>query len=169
MAKIRITQKGWEGFSDSIGIVRFVDGVSVEDVSNAEAERIGANISVEFLDKPGVTPNPAQRLIDAKNQDSEDIGYKSRFDENPSEEKQEVEQVPVGPQVPVEPTEEPEAVNLDAFDFNRQSLELIAEQQGIKGLRVLAEPIGVKGTAIGSMIQEMLKVKESAEKEATKG
>lgn len=49
--------------------------------------------------------------------------------------------------------------------YTADKLAAIADKEGIKGLRALAEPLGIKGTAIADLMRELLKVNEKQVKD----
>lgn len=44
--------------------------------------------------------------------------------------------------------------------YSKAELEVIADEKGIKGLRAIAEPLGIKGTSITELISEILAYKK---------
>lgn len=138
--KLRITQKGWAGFTGHYGIVEFKDGVSIDHVSPIIAQRLAALIAVETVPEDGSAPtNPSitQVILD-------------------------------GAKKPADPKAEPPKLTTDAGvgvhergkegkPYTRAELEKIASEKGINGLRDLAEPAGIKGTKIVALIEAILK------------
>lgn len=51
------------------------------------------------------------------------------------------------------------AASATAGEHTQESLETIADEKGIKGLREIAEPLGIKGTSIKELISEILAYK----------
>lgn len=125
--KIKIVQPGWEGFTGNFGSIDFKDGVSVNDVSDMEAARIGAVVRVE--NDEGHDPSMAQRIIDTYDQPA-----------------------PQG-KTTIEAAEEPQP---ECKFYTAAELEEVADKKGIKGLREIADPLGVKGKSIGELIHEIL-------------
>lgn len=52
--------------------------------------------------------------------------------------------------------------NESPLDFTEESLQAIAEADGIEGLRVIADPLGVKGTSKDGLIAGLMALKASA-------
>lgn len=63
--KIRIIQAGFESFTDWVGDVKFVDGVSVDEVSEQQAQFVRALFVTATLDQEGdgyaITDNEAAK------------------------------------------------------------------------------------------------------------
>lgn len=49
------------------------------------------------------------------------------------------------------------------FDFTEESLQAVAAESGMSGLREIAEPHGVKGSSKEKIIEDLLKVKAKHE------
>ena len=135
--KIKITEPGWASFSENFGGVDFVDGVSVDDVSPAEARYLSSLIRVETLE--GKNPSPAQVLIDNRHAG---IGRPP------------VTETPFTP--PAEPQKEPEDVADKDKVWTQAQLEAVADEKGIKGIRAIAEPLGLKDNSITDLIAKIL-------------
>lgn len=72
MPRIRITQKGWAGFTGSLGTATFKDGEA--DVSELEAFRLGASIEITRLNAEGVEVDqisPSLEILRTKNLSAE--------------------------------------------------------------------------------------------------
>ena len=124
--KIKIVGAGWAGYTGHFGTIEFKDGVSVEDVSPIEAQRLGAVVQIETLE--GVNPSVAQRIIDSR----------SEF--------MEIATTPRTPEVVPEKKPMP---------YSAKELEEIADKGGIKALREIADQYGVKGRGISELIREL--------------
>lgn len=139
--KLKITEPGWEGFSGTLGVVAFEDGVSVSDVSHIEANIISGNIRVVNADcGSGVGALEA-------NADMQNTACVSNTLQTMAE--IQAGEKPVAPQVKqVEDT--PQA------KYTKESLEVIADKSGIAGLREIGDSLGVKGTSISGLIESIL-------------
>lgn len=62
--KIKLVQKGWEGYTGNFGGVDFRGGVSVIDVSDGEARRLANIVRIDRLD--GTNPSSSQQALDSK-------------------------------------------------------------------------------------------------------
>lgn len=63
--KIRLTEPGFEKLTGPFGVIDFVDGVSVDEVSEVEASRIANCVRTEFADD-GKNPSDSQRVLDSQ-------------------------------------------------------------------------------------------------------
>lgn len=124
--KLRITEHGWAGFTGHLGSIEFIDGVSVEDVSRADASYLAAIVAIEDADT-GKNPSDAQAIIDA--------GTIS---------------------APMEKALESPAPQEPKLDYTKESLEAIADASGIKGIREVADTFGLKGNSIVDLIDKIL-------------
>jgi hypothetical protein len=135
--KIRLADVGYEKFTGLFGTTEFVDGVSVNEVSNAEARFLAALVRVEELDT-GNDPGDNAKFQRSFEMSApiEDPLLRGRY-------------------------EAPE-IDLAALQANaaalhtRESLEGVADKFGIAGLREIADPLGVKSTSIVKLIDEIL-------------
>lgn len=127
--KIRMTQAGWDNFTGYFGVVEFRDGLSVNEVSDMEAQRIAAVISVNRED--GTNPSAAQLINDTRAQPMEVVST-PRGDAD----------APAG--TPVK--------------YTAEQLAEIADKQGIAGLRVIAKSLDVAGKSIAELIGKILAV-----------
>lgn len=124
--KIKIVGAGWAGFTGHFGTIEFKDGVSLEDVSPLEAQRLGAVVQVETLD--GFNPSVAQRIIDSR---AEPMDVAS----TPRTEEAVPEKMPM--------------------NYSAKELEEIADKGGIKALREIADQFGVRGRGISELVREL--------------
>jgi len=128
--KIKIVEAGWAGYTGPLGPVEFVDGVSVDDVSKGEMRQLSGIIQFEDADT-GSDPSLAQELIDSQN-------------------------VPA-PLATVPTTEQIGPVMPEKV-WTNDELVAIADAHGIKGIREVATPMGLKGTSIAELIGKILSV-----------
>lgn len=133
--KIKITEPGWAGFTGQFGQFEFVDGVSIDDIGRADASYLAGLISVEDASS-SKNPSVAQRIIDTYMLPAAAL------------------------QTPDAPVEAAVAVV-----YTKESLEAIADAGGIKGIREIADPMGIKGNAIAELIGKVLAA-QSAVQEA---
>jgi hypothetical protein len=140
--KVKIVEKGWETFSDNIGGVDFVDGVSVREITEYEIARIAGSIQVVNLET-GKQLNDAATL-------SDNIGtvLEPRPDASVITQKQfdqlNANDAPTKPEI------------VGAKVYTNDELLKIADEKGIQGLRDIAAPLGVKGRAIPELIENIL-------------
>lgn len=144
--KIKITEPGWGGYTGTFGSTEFHNGVSVHEVGQQEAQRLAAAIAIVTVsdDGEGKSPSAAQRIIDAHI-------------------------MPLGDATPMaSPVEAqgPEAKPMAAVVWTRAELEEIADKQGVRGLRQVAAPLGIKSNSIADLIDKVLAANPPATSEA---
>jgi hypothetical protein len=137
--KLKITQAGNQTYTGYLGTTEFDNGVSVDDVSQREALRLGAILSVEFVN--GDSASPADKMREGLKQ--------------PADEKFLTEQnTAPAPAAPIQPAVEP------AFEIKglhtRQSLEELADKGGINALRAVGNLLGVKNSKIQGLMDEII-------------
>lgn len=141
--KLRITEPGFETISSPIAEVMFENGVSVNDVSEDQALRISAAMRCETLE--GVNPSAAAVMLREMNTRAGVVVEMARGVETDDDDPHAIIEV-AKPVAPVAPTHE----------YTREELEQVADKGGIKGLRAIAAPFGVKGVGIKELIDETL-------------
>lgn len=124
--KIKITEPGWAGFTGDFGMVEFVDGVSVDDVSRVEQARLAGIIGIETVE--GTNPSASQILLDAH----------------------------VTPVAVQTLTHIPDAPPAAAKVWTSDELAAVADKDGIKGIRAIAEPMGLKDNSIADLMAKIL-------------
>lgn len=139
--KVKLVEPGWERYTGQFGIYWFVDGVSTTDMSKHDAARIAAVMRIETED--GHNPSVAQSLVDNINTPA------PHFTSNVMQ-----PEAPKDPEQPkVEPDKAPEQPAQKVW--TEEELAAVADAKGIKGLREIAEPMGIKGTSIKELIREI--------------
>lgn len=144
--KIRLLGTGYDKFTGEFGTVWFEDGVSVTDVSDIQARRFAALLSIECVDD-GKDPGDGakfQRLLDVG---AVTVNYETKAQrlarekaENGGQEKE----------VKKQEAKEPVVV------YTREQLEQLADSKGIKGLREVGDKVGVRGSDIKKLINAIL-------------
>lgn len=147
--KIKIIEKGWEGYNGPLGTIHFENGVSTNPFSHAEGLRIGANIQVVEVDDEG-----------------NELGGVGLGHEFQTIVKMGIETIPLLPtdaeraaSAVLEPIVEEETkpvIEGDAKVHTREELEAIADAKGIKGLREIADPLGAKSNSIPALIDAII-------------
>lgn len=125
--KIKITEPGWAGFTGDFGMVDFVDGVSVDDVSRVEQSRLAGIIAIETVD--GTNPSASQALLDAHVK-------------------------PAAVQTLAHIVDTPAVVETKVWTSDE--LAAVADKEGIKGIRAIAEPMGLKDNTIADLMAKIL-------------
>lgn len=160
--KIRILDKGFAKLTGLFGTVEFVDGVSVEDVSAAEAARLGTILSIENADT-GINPSTTQLMVDTHKKNMHELGLVSANIVHSSElPKVEVPVVvtPEAGEAPKTPEAQGSAgpVVLD-WTFTVDDLDAIVKKEGVAGLRTFAEPYDVNDRSIAGLVQKLMEAK----------
>ena len=143
--KLRINQTGFEGYTGQMGVVNFVDGLSVADVDPKDAIRMSAVMLCVWED--GTSVSIAQSLLDNANTPAPIFltGEEGQHD---------IERAEL-------------VASGDADDnsnlYTEDDLSAIADKDGIKGLRAIADPLGVKGNSIKDLITALIEAKAAKE------
>ena len=175
MPRIRLTEKGWAGFTGNMGTAVFVDGEA--DVSELEASRIGANIEVMRIDAEGEVIeqiSPSLDIVRTKNLSAEVVEASPTSDMiliTPTDgddlitaglEALSAHLVPPAEGGETDPgagdgtVEVTEATSTTPTNYTREELEKIADEKGIKGIREIADPLGLKSNSIVPLIDAIL-------------
>lgn len=144
--KIRLTQPGFENYTAQMGVHFFEDGMTLTDVKPSDAVRLAAQFLCEWED--GTPVSVAQSLIDHSNMTTDTMPRERNADEALSQQASEA-QARAG-------AEASENAKREAKVYTKEQLEAVADKEGIKGLRTIATPLGVKGNAINEIIAEIL-------------
>jgi hypothetical protein len=134
--RLKITERGWENYSDTMLGIQFKDGLSVDAVSHVTAAQLGSVLRVEAVDD-GAQVGAGVVSLDL--QDAKAVVV-----------------VPLTEKTP-DTTSPEKAAKVVVEKYTRTQLEEIADQNGIAGLRSIAEKLGVKGRGIVELINEILK------------
>lgn len=146
--KIRLIQPGFERYNGQMGVHFFEEGLSVADVRDQDAVRMSAVMLCEWED--GSSANVAQSILDNANTAAPVYSTKGDGSDHDAAADRVAQRAAV-----VE-----SAVSADkprTSTFSAEQLEAIADKSGIKGLREIADPLGLKGTSIKELIDSILK------------
>ena len=146
--KIRITQPGFESLTGPYGVVEFIEGVSVADVSGIEIDRLAASISIvnAETDEPiGVTA----RMVECYSDTAQVIAPLPRMSDLESE--------------PAPVKDEPADTSLPKF-WTSDELGDLADAGGIKAVREIAVRWDVRGKAIAELISEIIEAQNKFKK-----
>jgi hypothetical protein len=139
MAKIKITQQGWEGYTGLFGRVEFVDGVSADDVCSSEINNFAAILSVEII---GEFETDAEKRIRG------DFTVETKEARTLTQEELLAEREAEAKQKPVQD---------NTKRYSREQLEQIADKEGLAGLRKVSVDFGVTDRSVPSLIAKILK------------
>lgn len=136
--RIKITEPGMITYNDWYGGYKFTNGLSDDPVIYADQIRIGSFIRIEAVDDGKQAGAGVQ-----------DVNHKSVAANVV---------VPLAESTPntIAPESIGDRVNALLSSYTRESLEAIADKEGIAGLRAIGERYGVKGRGIGELIAEIL-------------
>jgi hypothetical protein len=141
--KLRLTQPGYETFTAQMGVTQFVDGISTTDVKPQDAVRIAAQFLCEWED--GTTASVAQSILDHAKATTFSIPVEQNADQAFAKQAADAGILT--------------AQNADRGiekTYTADDLALIADEHGIKGLRTIAEPLGIKGNSISDLVKAIL-------------
>ena len=143
MKKLKIVAPGFDGYTGNLGGIDFVDGVSVDPVPRIFANRLSAAMMmVEIDDGSEVDASVAYRLI------AESESRAPVLEELPRQTEEEKTE---------ENVEMVKRANLsDVVILSRDELEALLAKDGIKGLRDIAKPWGVKERNAVALIELIL-------------
>jgi hypothetical protein len=142
---IKIKTPGWGSYTGELGMTRFEDGVSVEHISSREAYSLGSMLDVVEVDEEGNEGNPVSHAWDMVRGNSITAPVTPpRLRQSDIDEAAAAAAEAAG--------DEPDVTTL----HTQSSLEIIASEKGIAGLREIADPLGIKGTGIKAMIADIL-------------
>lgn len=147
--RIRLTQPGFATYSGQMGVMTFTDGLSDHDVRPQDAIRMAAVMQCEWED--GRPANVAQAILDHAHTPAS-IEVKNELNGDAAIRQQQAE---------ANGTTTPAEVRLDDLAapgtlYTSAELEAIADAEGIKGLRKIAGPLGIKGNSINELIREIV-------------
>jgi hypothetical protein len=134
--KLKIVEPGWANYTGPLYGIDFVNGVSTTIYSQMQAQQVSAMIRIET--EEGKNPSVAQQIVDSKHtpMDADMVRDFSNGELTTA-------------------TALNEALK-PVRVWTVEELNAIADTQGINGLRVLAEPLGVRGREIAAVIQGIL-------------
>ena len=147
--KLKITQKGFENYTGQMGMVLFQNGISVKDVDERAALRLAAGISMTWEDGSQV------KYTVKKVEPTAPIGRETHLvatDGLPEEVRGND-----GKTIYVEPEIDRSLLKITRR-YTREELEDIADQSGLKGIREIAGPLGIKGTSINALIDKVMEI-----------
>jgi hypothetical protein len=150
--KIKIIQKGWEGYTGILGTVMFKDGVSTRDLTPNEQAYFSVVMRVAEIENDGTETHYSA---------SAELTRTGKIQMPVVEKRKTVEQIEAEAPAPAAdevtapdpmPVEQPTEKKV----WTREELEEVADKDGIRGLRVIGTPMGAKNTSIHKLIDEIL-------------
>lgn len=140
--KIKLSNPLYADFTGHLGQVEFLDGVSVDDVGSKEIDRFANSFPIE--DEAGNSLGIATRLINEAKYRAPMIPELDRQTDT----ERAAEELLLALRSNSAPTDR---------IYTVEELEAVASKDGIKGLRVAAEPWGVKSRSIPELIGMIIK------------
>lgn len=155
--KLRLTQPGYETYTGQMGTVFFEDGMSTADVKPNDAVRMAAQFLCAWED--GTTASVAQSILDHAHATTGTVKQEVNADQALREEARHAATLR-DVEIPV-----PGAVSASAITtakhYTAAELSDIADKDGIKGLRVIGDALGIKSNSISEMVR-MIQDKQGA-------
>jgi hypothetical protein len=142
--KLRLTQPGYESYTGQMGTVFFEEGLSTKDVKPIDAVRMAAQFLCEWED--GSTASVAQSILDHAHSNTGTIDAPINADQALAEQGNQAKAL----------TAAAAATGTKGAVYTEDELAIIADEQGIKGLRAIADPLGIKGNAIADLMRAIL-------------
>lgn len=184
--KLKLIAPGFENFTGPIGVTPFEDGISVNDVPPVHARRIAGVMSavwVETGESPSVSASILLNKDTAASTDLNGAGidpvasfsastFDSELTNQQDGDEDDGEIINFGDGAPEEPLPTPEeaqptpegqsdedgaAEAVSGLYWTETELGEIADKKGIKGLREIAEPAGIKGNSVSGLIDQIVK------------
>lgn len=148
--KLKMVQPGYEQYTGYFGQVYFENGVSVEEVSDKNAQQLAALIS--FVDaETGESVSMLHAHAEARYAEAGITYLKSNADLEAEKNGGEVVEAA------------PQASN-EFVIYTREQLEDIADKKGIAGLREIADARNIKGTSVAKLIDQIIASQTPVEK-----
>lgn len=163
--KLRLLQPGFEHYTAQLGVVTFEDGLSNDDVSKMDALRISGVMHCEWED--GTSPSLSQQLLENNQMSApilgDHLGAGTSVEDNPVLEQTNFTDGAAEVEIVSNQKDRPEVVEVVDLGeevqpkfWTQAELEAIADASGIKGLRDIADPLGIKGQSINGLIAELI-------------
>lgn len=161
MPKIKLTSQGFQNVTGLIGSIEFEDGVSVENISLREAERLGALTSVVDADtgeelNVGKGVETRLRANDRKTRPSDTTSAPSTKDEESDADTDKDAQSDAGESTDVETDASNESEVEEPEVYTEAQLGDIADKEGMAGLRKVAEKFDVTDKSVRGLIVKIL-------------
>jgi hypothetical protein len=147
MPRVKIVQPGFETYNGIIEGAQFNEGSSIESLSQFSAERIGAFMKVVNADNEDEPLGLGYRMANAKGSGVEPRAPLERIVRTKTGKTKEA----------------PKKSKLISYEFTKDELELVADKDGIQGLRKVADQYEVRGRSISEIISSLMALKANQE------
>lgn len=143
--KIRLVQPGFESFTGSMGALAFESGLSTTDVQERDFLRLSSVMKCEREDGSSASPADALLAIANVGAPTPEAAREAELESNAAALAAFTQPEADKPQTAA-PTMPAAAI------YTEEQLGALADKEGIKGLRKIAEPLGIKGNSIKDLI-----------------
>ena len=158
--KLQLTGRQFKNFTGIYGMVEFKNGVSVNDVNEAEANRIASIVGAKFLDGTGASEY--DKIIAMRDLESP---YRQSSRPLTVEEIRKLEKEQNKRKLDVKEQSQEQSKEPEIKIYTKEELEKIADEKGIQGLREVASNYGITSNSISSLVYKILdRQKEKAKK-----
>ena len=142
MIKVRITEPGFQHYTGPLGGVEFVDGQNVSHISELELTRVSACMRIERIEEDGKSSQAgiAAVLVSSRNVGAPILTKQS-------------ETPPAEPDATISESIEDPTISEPTPAYTLDELGKIADEQGIGGLRKIAEPLNIRARSIPELIK----------------
>ena len=147
--KLRLTQQHYETFTGQMGVTFFENGLSTDNVKPSDAVRMAAQFLCAWED--GTTASVAQSLLDHSHATIGTLPPEMNADQAIAQASQESI-------LAAAKLKDPRVDQAPSDFYSEAQLSEIADSQGIKGLRAIAEPLGIKSNSIKEMITALTEI-----------
>lgn len=160
--KLKIKAKGYQNFTGLLGQIAFENAVSVDHVSKMDVSRLGSIIEMVEVNDMGEEIRSAgvgQDDIDHRHSRAEVTTPMKTVEEQTGlrDESNTTQPKKAEPVVEVEKKSAVETQpDTQTKTYNQAELEVIADEQGIVGLRVIGDALNVKGPSIVKLMDAIL-------------
>lgn len=137
MHKVKVDMVGFEHYTGLLGSVPFTNGISDRPITDDEASRLGASVKLVKVDN-NEQVGAATIMANARNLQKEAKPVEAAPVEKPRAREAEKQVAKV------------------ALEYDRDKLEEIASEGGIKAVRKIADTFDVKGVQINALIEGIL-------------
>lgn len=151
--KIKLTQPGYETYTGQMGVLFFEEGVTTADVRSGDAVRLAAQFLCEW--ENGDSVSMAQSILDHAKVTTDDLGPELNADQALVQETVAFTQVYGNRPNPNEVVAESEIIASGRI-YTEEELAAIADDAGIAGIRAIAQPLGIRGNSIATLISDIL-------------
>lgn len=176
MPRVRFTDPAMKSFNGYFGPHRFVNGVSTDALNHMDIQRMAAITQIKAIDEETGEESftgVAHELVASRRAGAPMSADPKTLESEPAKEEEIPAPVDSEPAKPAPTDEEKEAIKeAEALEneiaqaedeqkaevkvYTKEELEEIADEKGIKGLREVADPMGVKDTSIEGLISEII-------------